>query len=86
MKKTWGFDLGTASVGFAVVEHDEESHEGKIITPQLGAAQSPPCPPPVQEAQVAQAASARRTCRCGPAAGIGTRAEAAPYRILQHEK
>src|SRR5208282_341027 len=27
----WGFDLGTASVGFAVVEHDEETPEGKII-------------------------------------------------------
>ncbi len=31
MKRIWGFDLGTASVGFAVMEHDEEKGEGKIL-------------------------------------------------------
>ncbi len=31
MKQIWGFDLGTASVGFAVIEHDEESQTGKIL-------------------------------------------------------
>ena len=30
-KKIWGFDLGTTSIGFAVVEHDAEKHEGEII-------------------------------------------------------
>ena len=32
MKETiWGLDLGTTSIGFAVVEFDAEKHEGEII-------------------------------------------------------
>lgn len=31
MQRIWGFDLGTASVGFAVIEHDEVRQEGKIL-------------------------------------------------------
>jgi CRISPR-associated endonuclease Csn1 len=31
MKRIWGFDLGTASVGFAVADHDEQKGEGKIL-------------------------------------------------------
>ncbi len=31
MKRIWGFDLGTASVGFAVIEQDEAKGEGKIL-------------------------------------------------------
>jgi CRISPR-associated endonuclease Csn1 len=31
VKRIWGFDLGTASVGFAVIEHDEAKGEGKIL-------------------------------------------------------
>lgn len=30
-QRVWGFDLGTASVGFAVVDQDEEKGEGKIL-------------------------------------------------------
>lgn len=31
MKTTWGFDLGTASIGFAVVEQDESGTDGRIL-------------------------------------------------------
>jgi CRISPR-associated endonuclease Csn1 len=31
MDRIWGFDIGTTSVGFAVVEFDEEKSEGRII-------------------------------------------------------
>ena len=31
MKRIWGFDLGTASVGFAVTEQDEAKGEGEIL-------------------------------------------------------
>ncbi|MGH7813413.1 MAG: type II CRISPR RNA-guided endonuclease Cas9 [Candidatus Binataceae bacterium] len=30
-KVIWGFDLGTASVGFAAVEYDDKKREGKIL-------------------------------------------------------
>ncbi len=31
MDRVWGFDIGTTSVGFAVVEMDEEKSEGRIV-------------------------------------------------------
>ena len=32
MRETiWGFDLGTTSIGFAVVEHNAQKKEGEII-------------------------------------------------------
>ncbi len=31
MARIWGFDLGTGSVGFAVLDYDEESSEGKLV-------------------------------------------------------
>src|SRR5690348_10650353 len=31
MNRIWGFDIGTTSIGFAVIELDEETSEGSII-------------------------------------------------------